>query len=101
MNSINTVTSLVILANSLDSGGPNSLPFPHAWAALIWFVITCVVFMAIVWPWTSWAAMIDQYPITQGQRERNAMYRRKIRLLLAGACLVSILGAVIPLMCGL
>lgn len=100
MNSTMMVSNLVILSTTMNGDGPGGL-FPHAWALLIWFAVTCLTFMVIIWPWTSWTALIDQYPITEGQRQRNAVYRRKIRILLACAFLVSVLGVVIPLMCGL
>jgi hypothetical protein len=102
MNEINTAMNLIILANSLDTGGGSgTLPFPHAWAALIWFAVTVAICLVVVWPWSEWSYMIDQYPITQGQRERNAVYRRKINILLGCALLVSVLAAVIPLSLGL
>lgn len=95
------VSNLVILANSFDTTGNGDLPFPHAWAALIWFSVTASLLISVMWPWLEWDSQIDRYPVTDRQKERNAKYRRKINILLGTSFLISVLAAVIPLCMGL
>jgi hypothetical protein len=101
MNSFNTVTNLIILVNSLSEAGPDALPFPHAWAVLIWCGVTFITLLVIAIPWMEWDYLIDRYPVTERQHQRNAVYRRRIRILLSCAAVISVLSAVIPLCCGL
>lgn len=102
MNSIDTVTNLIILANSMADGtGSDALPFPHAGAVLIWGVVTFVTLLVIAIPWMELDYLIDRYPVTERQQQRNAVYRRKIHILLGCAAFISFLSAVIPLCCGL
>lgn len=98
MNSTMMVSNLIILSTTMNGG---SGLFPHAWALMIWLVVTTAVLMVICWPWTDLLCQIDHYPITENQRRRNVVLRRKIYKLVSIWIVLSIASAVIPLMCGL
>ena len=101
MNSTMMVSNLIILSNSMSSDGSGGLPFPHAWAALIWFTITVVVFICISIPWMEWTSEMYDKPTNDWMREHNAKYHGKLLALVGSWILISILSAVIPLCMGL
>lgn len=99
MNSTMMVTNLIILSNSMD-GGDGSL-FPHAWALLIWFMISVVAFALMALPWLDWGDQLFYKPTSDWMIEHNRTYERKRLILVSAFILISVTSAVVPLYLGL
>ncbi len=84
--------NLIIMSSVLSSqGGDDDLPFPHAWALLLWVFVTLVVALICVMLVVDWTIEVQYRP----------ELRLRIWLLIIAAIAISILSGVIPLAMGL
>lgn len=101
MNQTIMVSNLIILSNSLNSDGTSGDLFPHAWALLIWFTVSMVVFVLAAYPWMEWGDQLYENPTSDWMIVQNATYRRKRMILLGVSLAISIVTAGVTLYLGL